>query len=98
MDDEKMFITINHLDDYGSTVYLRVGQKLKLKKDRDNCYDDEAIAVYDSHDTKTGYVANSVSTVARGTLSAGRVYDRIAEESECLIRFIYDDMFIAQVV
>ena len=96
--EEKMHITINHTEDYGGTVYLRVGDKLTLKKDHDNIYDDEAIAVYNRHDCKCGYVANSVTTVARGTYSAGRLYDKIDEESICVIRFILEDCIIAEIV
>lgn len=90
MDDGK-YITINHLDDYMSANSLRVGMKLILKKDRDNPYDDEAIAVYTENDCKVGYVANSVQSVCRGTLSAGRVFDLINEIAECTVRFIAVD-------
>lgn len=85
------YITVNHLDDYVATNNLRVGMKLLLKKDHDNPYDDEAIAVYSSHGNKIGYVANSVSTVCRGTLSAGRVFDLLNEIEECTVRFIAVD-------
>ena len=37
---------------------------------------------------KCGYVANSVHSVARGTYSAGRVYDQIKDEARCAVRFI----------
>ncbi|MBR2801898.1 MAG: hypothetical protein IKE21_04785 [Erysipelotrichaceae bacterium] len=50
--EEKMHITINHTEDYGGTVYLRVGDKLTLKKDHDNIYDDEAIIAYGKHGHK----------------------------------------------
>lgn len=85
--NNEQFITIIHLDDYLSTNSLRIGQKLTLKKDHDNPYDDEAIAVYSNHG-RTGYVANSVSTVCRGTGSAGFVYSLFDEETECVVRFI----------
>lgn len=90
MDDNK-YITINHLDDYMSANSLRVGMKLILKKDHDNPYDDEAIAVYTENGSKVGYVANSVQSVCRGTLSAGRVYDLLDEEAECIVRIIAVD-------
>ena len=96
--EEKMRITINHTEDYGGTVYLRVGDKLTLKKDHDNIYDDEAIIAYGKHGNKCGYVANSVYSVARGTYSVGRLYDKIDEESICVIRFILEDCIIAEIV
>ena len=95
---EKMFITIDHTEDFGGTTHLRAGDKLTLRKDHDNIYDDEAIAAFGRHETKCGYVANSVGTVARGTLSAGRLYDRIEEEGTCEVRFILEDCIIAEMI
>ena len=98
MEQEEMFVTINHIEDFGGTISYRVGDILTLKKDHDNMYDDEAIIAYNKHKCKCGYVANSVCTVARGTLSAGRLYDRIQETCECKINFILDDAIIATVI
>ena len=86
-----IFVTINHLDKFQGAEFFRVGDELTLRKDEDNEYDDEAIAVYDKHDTKSGYVANSVSTVIRGTYSAGRIYDLIKDGIRCRIRFILSE-------
>ena len=86
--DEKIYITINHLDDFESQMFLKTGDVLILKKDRNNQYDDEAIAAYTKDNYKCGYVANSVRSVARGTYSAGRVYDQIEDEARCFVRFI----------
>ena len=88
MEDESIYITINHLDDFECTAFLRPGDKLILKKDKENIYDDEAIIVYKENKTKVGYVANSVHSVARGTFSAGRFYDRAGDETVCVIRFV----------
>ncbi len=88
MEDESIYITINHIDDFCAVNNLKVGDELTLKKEPDNYYDDEAIAAYDKSNVKVGYVANSVSTVARGTYSAGRLYDRIGNETGCIVRFI----------
>ena len=95
-----IFITINHLDDFDATEFLRVGQKLHLEKDHNNPYDDEAILVFTSMGRKIGYVANSVSTVCRGTYSAGRLYDKFAEETDAVVWFVAgeDDFVIAEVV
>lgn len=55
---------------------LNVGNILTLVKEPDNTHDAEAIAVK-LDDEKIGYVANSTNTVVKGTMSAGRVYDKI---------------------
>ena len=88
MEDGSTYITINHLDDFQSVSFLKPGDHLILKKDKNNIYDDEAIVVYKENKTKVGYVANSVHSVARGTYSAGRLYDRIEDERECIVRFV----------
>ena len=86
-----IFVTINHLDKFQGAESFRVEDELILRKDKDNEYDDEAIAVYDKHDTKSGYVANSVHSVVRGTYSAGRIYDLIKDGIRCRIRFILSE-------
>ena len=95
MEENNFFITVNHIDDYMPVITLKPGDVLILKKDTNNPYDDEAIAVYDKQKCKVGYVANSVSTVARGTYSAGRAYDRIKDENECTICFVMNEEGIA---
>lgn len=97
MDMKSTYVTINHTEDFGGVLGFRVGDTLTLRKDHNNDYDDEAIMVYGKHDTKCGYVANSVESVARGTMSAGRLYDRIDESCECIIQFILDGVMIATV-
>ena len=96
-EDKSIYITINHLDNYLPVMNLKVGDILTLKKEPDNIFDDEAIAVYTENSFKCGYVANSVSSVARGTYSAGRIYDIIDVEQRSTICFITDDEAIARV-
>ncbi len=98
--DEKIYVTINHLDDFESQLFLKTGDILILKKDRNNQYDDEAVAAYTKDNCKCGYVANSVHSVARGTYSSGRVYDLINEDVKCLIRFILleEGCLIAEII
>ena len=98
--DKQIFITINHLGDFESLLFLKVSDTLVLKKDKNNQFDDEAIAVYSKDNCKCGYVANSVHSVARGTQSAGRIYDLIEDGQECLVRFIIveEGILIAEVL
>ena len=95
-----MFITINHIEDYCAVLNCIPNMKLTLKKDYENPYDDEAIAAYTKDNYKCGYVANSVRSVARGTFSAGRVYDLIEDEARCCVRFILPEegCLIAEIV
>ena len=94
---EKTYITITHLDDYDASRFLYPGSKLTLKK-TPNEYDDEAIAVYSEKGSKYGYVANSSSTVARGTHSAGYIHRDFEQETACIVRFLLEDVAIAELL
>lgn len=94
---KNIYLTINHLELFGPIEQYKVGDKLILKKDLSNEYDDEAILVYNKHKNKCGYVANSPRSVARGTYSAGRIYDHFNEELNVIIRFILEESLIVEV-
>ena len=92
------YITITHLNEHLMSSFLRPGRRVLLRKDRDNPYDDEAIRVYSENGNALGYVANCTDTVARGTFSSGRLYDRFEEEAEGEISFLRDDFAIAKIL
>ena len=92
-----IYITINHTELFGDISAFRVGDVLTLQKDYKNEYDDEAIVVTDQLGIKKGYVANSTASVARGTYSAGRLYDRLNDHLQCIICFITHESVIAQI-
>ncbi|MDR1917105.1 MAG: HIRAN domain-containing protein [Synergistaceae bacterium] len=94
----KSYITITGCRHYSGSNILKIGQIVKLKKDYDNQYDDEAIEVQLKSVGKIGYVANSTHTVAHGTKSAGRIYDTFRDECRAKIRFIVKDTAIAVVL
>ena len=107
--EKPVYITIVKAADY-----LQVGDTVLLEKWDDNEYDDEAImavsaedfedADYESdewvdmHMHDTMYVANSVRTVARGTYSAGRIYDKLKGKGVAGIEFILNGSAIARVI
>lgn len=93
-----MFITITGFQNYFGKKPFKVGSILKLSKEPDNKYDDEAIAVLMRHAGKIGYVANNVNTVARGTMSAGRIYDKIINEDYAIVKFITSNEIIAKIL
>lgn len=99
-EDDPVFITINRPSDD-----MRVGDYVLLEKDSENYYDGEAIIAHlvgiDADEYILGdisYVANSVSTVARGTWSAGRIYDKLNGLGKAKILFILKKSAIAEVV
>ncbi|MDR3331683.1 MAG: HIRAN domain-containing protein [Synergistaceae bacterium] len=92
------YVTITGCKHYFGSNILKVGQIIKLRKDYENQYDDEAIEAQLESVGKIGYVANSTYTVARGTKSAGRIYDSFKDECRANIRFIVKDTAIAVVL
>lgn len=92
------FISIVGVKHYFGVEIFSVGQKLKLEKDYENRYDDEAIMVELESVGKVGYVANSTYTVAKGTRSAGRIYDTFEETIYCEVAFIVKDTVIAKII
>ena len=93
-----MFITIAGVEHYLGIESLTIGQELLLKKEPNNRYDDESIKVETETGATCGHVANSVNTVARGTHSAGYVYNSINDCQRCKITFILDEKIIAELI
>lgn len=91
---EQTYITIGHLDEFHSMHLLKPGTTLILRKE-ENDYDDECIGVYSQSGAKYGFVANSTSTVARGTHSAGYIYKDFDEEIKCTVMFQFECIAIA---
>ena len=83
-----IFMTITGFKHYYDKKPLEVGRLVKLVKEPDNPYDNEAIAVTLPFIGKIGYVANSGKTVYAGTYSAGRLYDKIDDFAFAYIMFI----------
>jgi hypothetical protein len=93
--EERIYITIAHINDYGAESRIRPGREFILRKEPDNYYDDEAIGVYDKAGRKVGYVSNSTPTVARGTHSAGFIYQLFDDETKITVSFVTEEAAIA---
>lgn len=74
------------------------GMKVKLVKEPDNEYDNEAIQVKIKGLGKVGYVANSPYTVKGESMSAGRLYDKIGGKAKGKIVFVTDGGVICKVI
>ncbi|WP_082706362.1 hypothetical protein [Methanobrevibacter sp. YE315] len=93
-----MYITIQAFDNMHGPKPLVLNGLVKLVKEPTNKYDSEAIACEMRHYGKIGYVSNSTRTVIIGTMSAGRLYDKITDEYVAKIRFIHKGEAIAKVL
>ena len=98
MFENELFITITGHCYYFDKKAFKIGEAVTLKKEPDNPYDREAITVLAPVLGKAGYVANSPRTVADGTMSAGRLYDRIPDECAAVVLFMTSSRVIAHVL
>lgn len=92
------FVTITGLNHYYGAKPFEVGRIFKLVKEPDNDYDNEAICACLPFIDKIGYVANSTHTVYQGTISAGRLYDKIEDYAYARTMFITHSSVIALVL
>lgn len=96
--DDDIFITINAFNMFHGIKPFKLESIVKLIKEPENDYDAEAIRVELRYAGKSGYVANSVKTVIKGTMSAGRVYDKILTEDYAQVKFISTVGIIAKIL
>lgn len=93
-----VYVTVVGFKNYNGEQPFVIGSYLICKKEPDNEYDDEAIAVYSySLNLKLGYLASGYRTKAKGTVSAGRIYDKFLDSLPLRICFITDTKVICKV-
>lgn len=95
---ENVFITITGQNHYLGLKPFKVGRLVKLIKEPDNDYDENAICAVMPFIDTVGYVANSTYTVFAGTYSAGRLYDKIGDYAYAQVMFITHSSVIALVL
>lgn len=81
------FVTVTGIQQYNGVRPYEIGKLLICQKEPSNPFDTEAIKVLDKGYRKIGYIANSTNTKVNGTMSAGRLYDRLGEF--CLIEVCF---------
>lgn len=96
MKDKNLYFTVNAVNMFNGIKPFKIGSIIKLVKEPENNYDCEAIRVELRYAGPSGYVANSVKTVAKGTYSGGRLYDKILDIDYGQVQFILDDTIIAK--
>ena len=93
-----MYITIQSFNNMHGSKPLKLERLVKLVKEPDNKYDTEAIACEMRYFGKMGYVANSTNTVVMGSMSSGRIYDKINDEYFARIKFITGSIALAKIL
>lgn len=86
-----IYFTITGTKHYFGSDFLKPGMKVKLQKDTQNEFDNEAIAIKMDGLGKIGYVANSRYTVLGESYSAGRLYDKINKKATGTILYVLDN-------
>ncbi|MDR2623190.1 MAG: HIRAN domain-containing protein [Methanobrevibacter sp.] len=93
---EKIYVTIIGVDYYEDLTSFELGEIIRLKKEPNNSHDPEAIKAEIPFTGRIGYVANSIKTVIKGTMSAGRIYDKVEEISYVKLIFITNKALICE--
>ena len=81
------YISITGFKNYYGLKPLRIGYLVRCEKEEDNRFDGEAIRCAMPVLGTVGYVANSTNTVAGGTMSAGRIYDKVGRKFYVRVMF-----------
>lgn len=84
---KEKYISITGFKNYSGIYPFKIGYLVRCEKEPDNPYDSEAIKCTMPVIGTVGYVANSHNTVAGGTMSAGRVYDKVSKKFYARVLF-----------
>ncbi|MCD8068888.1 MAG: HIRAN domain-containing protein [Lachnospiraceae bacterium] len=95
---KEKYITVTGIKHYYGLAPFKIGKKLKCVKEPHNPYDSEAIRVTLKHVGTVGYVANSSYTTLTGTMSTGRIYEKVGKKFKAEVMFITPAWVICRVV
>lgn len=85
---KELYFTITGTNHYFGTEFFEPKMRVKLVKEPDNEFDKEAIKVELEGLGQVGYVANSPTTVQGESMSAGRLYDKIADTATGTVLYV----------
>ncbi|MCI6256608.1 MAG: HIRAN domain-containing protein [Clostridiales bacterium] len=94
---EERYVTITGFRHYYGMLPFAIGNVIRCQKEPRNQYDGEAIRCSLPTIGTVGYLANSTSTVAGGTMSAGRIYDQVGSRFHVRVLFTTSSKIICRV-
>lgn len=94
---EQIYVTVTGFKNYYGHTPFQIGNLIRCRKEPKNPYDAEAIRCTLPMIGTVGYIANSVHTVAGGTQSAGRIYDRVEDKFYIRVMFTTASKIICRV-
>lgn len=92
-----MYVTVTGFANYYGKKPFSIGNVLICEKDPSNKYDSEAIAVRLPIIGRVGFLANSTHNTAGGTMSAGRIYDKVEDKFYIRVLFTTQSKIICRV-
>ena len=95
---KEMYVTITGFKHYYGVAPFKIGKKVKCVKEPGNPYDSEAIKVVMKHIGTVGYIGNTPYTSATGTMSAGRIWEKVGKKFYARVMFITSSKVICKVV
>ena len=95
---KEKYVTITGMNHYYGLKPFSVGKRIKCVKEKNNPYDNEAIKVVMKDIGTVGYIANAPYTVTKGTMSAGRIYEKVKKKFTVEVMFITSSKVICRVV
>ena len=94
---EDLYVTVTGFANYYHKKPFAIGNVLICVKEPSNKYDSEAITVKLPIIGKVRYIANSPASIAGGTLSAGRIYDKVEDKFFVRVMFTTQSKVICKV-
>lgn len=94
---KEKYVTITGFRAYQGLFPFKIGFLVRCEKESDNPYDGEAIRCTMPMIGTVGYLANSTGTVAGGTMSAGRIYDKADRKFYVRVLFTTSSKIICRV-
>ncbi len=94
---EEMYVTVTGFANYYKKKPFGIGNVLVCEKEPSNKYDSEAIIVKLPIIGQVGYIANSPYSMAGGTTSAGRIYDKVEDTFYIRVLFTTQSKIICRV-
>lgn len=94
---DPVYITVVGFSNYHGREPFRIDAEFRCEKEPENPFDNEAIKVTLPALGTVGYIANSVHSRAGGTMSAGRIYDRIGQHCTIRVCFTTHTKIIARI-
>lgn len=95
--EEHLYVTVTGFAHYYGKTPFAIGNVLICEKDPSDKFDSEAISVKLPIIGKIGFVANGRSNVAGGTMSAGRIYDKVDDTFYVRVMFTTQSKIICRV-